>query len=172
VGGYTGRMPDDATRYLAIYLNDHLAGATGAIEMIRRATRQYEGSELGAFFASIGPEIEDDRSVLKATMAEHGIAMQRPKLVGGWLVEKAGRLKFNGHLLRRSPLTPLLELETLATGISGKLLLWRALQAAGWESAAGRPLEELVARAERQRHAVEERRRAAARDAFSGARAR
>jgi hypothetical protein len=165
-------MADDAARYVRIYLNDHLAGSTTAIELIGRATGEHEGTEIGAFLAGLRKEIEADRDTLKAAMAEHGVAIQRPKLVAAWVAEKAGRLKFNGHLLRRSPLTPFVELETLAVGIHGKLLLWRALQAAGWDAAAGTPLDDLVARAERQHDAVERHRRVAARDALSGARAR
>jgi hypothetical protein len=165
-------MADDAARYLAIYLNDHLAGSTTAIELIGRAKGEHEGTELGTFLTGLGREIEADRDTLKATMAEHGVAIQRPKLVAAWVAEKAGRLKFNGHLLRRSPLTPFVELETLAVGIHGKLLLWRALQAAGWESAAGSPLGDLIARAERQHDAVERHRREAGGSALSGARAR
>ena len=45
----------------------------------------------------------------------------------GWAAEKAGRLKPNGHLLQFSPLSRLVEIEGLITGVSGKLSLWRAL---------------------------------------------
>ena len=122
-------MAEAEQRRLAIYMNDHLAGSTTAIELIGRAVEQYEGTPLGAFFAEIGAEIEQDRDALKAVMAENGIRPQRVKLAAAWAAEKAGRLKFNGALLRRSPLTPFVELEILAVGIHGKQLLWQALRA-------------------------------------------
>jgi hypothetical protein len=164
-------MSEDGRRYLGVYLNDHLAGATTATELIRRAVSQYEGTELGAFFAEVGAEIEEDRETLKAIMASNGIEPHRVKLAAAWAAEKAGRLKFNGAMLRRSPLTPFVELETLAVGIHGKLLLWRALQAQPPDPATAARLDELIARAERQHDAVERRRIEQGRHALSPVRA-
>ena len=47
------------------------------------------------------------------------------KDAGGWLLEKAGRLKLNGQLKGYSPLPRLVELEGLALGVTAKL-------ASGW----------------------------------------
>ena len=44
-----------------------------------------------------------------------------------WVGEKLGRLKLNGELLQSSPLSRVVELEGLLTGVSGKLSLWRTL---------------------------------------------
>jgi hypothetical protein len=41
--------------------------------------------------------------------------------------EKAARLKLNGHLLARSPLSSLEELEMLRLGVEGKAAGWRTL---------------------------------------------
>ena len=163
-------MAEAEQRRLAIYMNDHLAGSTTAIELIGRAVEQYEGTPLGAFFAEIGAEIEQDRDVLKAVMAENGIRPQRVKLAAAWAAEKAGRLKFNGALLRRSPLTPFVELEILAVGIHGKQLLWQALRANPADDATAARLDELIARAERQAEAVERQRIEAGTRALSPAR--
>jgi hypothetical protein len=159
----------DRERYLAIYLNDHLAGATSATELIKRAVGQYEGTELGAFLAGLGREIDADRDTLVSIMASNGVEPDRVKVAAAWAAEKAGRLKFNGALIRRSPLTPLVELETLAVGINGKLLLWRALKA---DAADNARLDELIERAEKQLEAVERHRIEAARGALSPARVR
>ena len=163
-------MAEAEQRRLAIYMNDHLAGSTTAIELIGRAVEQYEGTELGAFFAEIGAEIEQDRDVLKAVMADNGIQPQRVKLAAAWAAEKAGRLKFNGALLRRSPLTPFVELEILAVGIHGKQLLWQALRANPADDATAARLDELIARAQRQAEAVERHRIEAGTRALSAAR--
>ena len=117
-------------------LNDHLAGATAAVAMLDRAAEAEAGGARGAFLTGLRAEIAEDRETLEAVMAANGIGIQRPKLVVAWLAEKPGLLKFNGHLLRRSPLTPFVELETLATGIGGKELLWRALRARAADDAA------------------------------------
>ncbi len=163
-------MAEHGGRHLAIYLNDHLAGSTTAIELVRRAVGQYEGTPLGAFLAGLGAEIEQDRDALKAVMAANGIEPQRVKLAAAWAAEKAGRLKFNGALLRRSPLRPFVELEILAVGIHGKELLWRALRANPADDATAARLDELIERARRQHDDVERHRIDAATRALSAAR--
>ena len=72
-------MSADRGRYLGIYLNDHLAGSTVGIELARRGAKEYGGTELGAFFAGLAAEIEEDRETLKALMAANGVPPQRDK---------------------------------------------------------------------------------------------
>jgi hypothetical protein len=62
-------------------------------------------------------------------MAQLDIKPQTHRMIAGRLVEKVGRLKMNGTVLKRSPLTDLIELEGLRIGVEGKLAMWRALQA-------------------------------------------
>jgi hypothetical protein len=143
------------SKYLSVYLNDHLMGATVAAELIERAIGEYKGTELGEFLSDLKVEIEADRQALLEIMDAAGAKPDQLKQAAGWVVEKVGRLKLNGELLHRSPLTPLVELEGLETGISGKLQLWRSLQATPAVPTAGHDLEELIARAESQAAAVE-----------------
>ena len=49
-----------------------------------------------------------------------GIAPRTYKVYAGWIGERAGRLKLNGHLLSRSPLSSLEELELLRLAVEGK----------------------------------------------------
>lgn len=144
------------TRYLPIYLNDHLAGATLGVELARRTLRQNEDGELGEFLRWLCAQIVEDRRSLLALMEQHGVAPSLAKSGGAWVAEKIGRLKPNGHLTTYSPLSRLLELEGLAAGIEGKLALWLALDEA-----------ELAERAREQRARLEPHRRAAAREALN-----
>jgi hypothetical protein len=48
-------------RLLAIYLNDHLAGATAGLELARRARGSNRDTELGEFLERLTGEIEEDR---------------------------------------------------------------------------------------------------------------
>jgi hypothetical protein len=113
---------------LAIYLNDHLAGATVGVLLARRALRENQRSELGSFLSgTLVPEIAQDRAALRRVMSELGVAESHPKLLAAWAVEKVGRLKPNGRLRSYSPLSRLLELEGLAAGIEGKRALWLSL---------------------------------------------
>jgi hypothetical protein len=157
-----------ASKYLATYLNDHLGGATAGVELVRRAARENEGSELGAFLSELAEEIAADRHTLEAIMGELGVKPDRAKVAAGWAVEKVGRLKPNAQLRGYSPLSPLVELEGLLVGIQGKLAMWRALaeiaDAVGLDRVR---LEALAARAEGQQADVERHRLEVARQALT-----
>jgi hypothetical protein len=144
-------------RHLPIYLNDHLAGATLAVELARRTRDENAGTELGEFLTWLHVQVAEDRAALLALMKRHGVRRSLGKVAAGWTAEKLGRLKPNGHVTRYSPLSRLVELEGLALGIEGKRALWVALQGADLEQ-----LGELIARADEQRERLEPYRLAAA----------
>ncbi|MFF2348423.1 hypothetical protein ACFVVL_01455 [Kitasatospora sp. NPDC058115] len=120
-----GGAPD--RRWLGIYLNDHLAGATAGLALCRRAERVHRGDPLGPDLRRLALEIAEDRRSLLDAIRRLGLPVRRHKAAAGWLGEKAGRLKPNGRLLKRSPLSDVLELEALGVGIQGKAMLWRTL---------------------------------------------
>jgi hypothetical protein len=154
---------DDHDRLLGIYLRDHLAGSVAALELVERTARSNETNTLGQFLTSLHEEIRADQETLVDVMETLGVEPSRVKNGLAWTVEKAGRLKLNGRLLRYSPLSRMYELETLEAGIVGKRSLWTNLQSLDDARLAGFDLPRLVERAEAQRAAVEEwRRRAAA----------
>jgi hypothetical protein len=157
-------------KYLRIYLQDHLAGSTAGLELARRLRGENEGTDYGAPLAKVADEIEADRRQLEGIMEDLGFGGDRLKNITAWGFEKLGRLKLNGELTRYSPLSRVVELEGLLTGITGKKGLWIALL----EVAPSEPrleaalLERLRDRAEEQRTTVEELRQKAAREAFVG----
>jgi hypothetical protein len=114
-------------RPLAIYLNDHLAGATAGLELSKRAAANNRRAVYGVPLARLAVEIEEDRATLLAIMHELGVRVDRVKMAGGWVAEKLGRLKLNGGVLRYTPLSRVVELEGLTLGVHGKLTLWRRL---------------------------------------------
>ena len=146
-------------RYLAVYLNDHLAGSTAVIELVRRAAREHEGTELGGFLTRLGVEISQDRQALRRVMDAAGARPDDLKLLAARAAEKVGRLKLNGRLTGRSPLSPFIELEAVEVGIYGKLLLWKVLRDRHPAGAGAVDLGELIGRAERQLGEVERHRR-------------
>jgi hypothetical protein len=135
---------------LAIYLNDHLGGATAGVELARRARASHEGTALGAFLDRLTAEIEADRATLERLMEHFGIRKDPVKQGLGWVAEKAGRLKPNGQITGRSPLSTLVELEGLHVGISGKLSMWEVLEPALGPEVAGINLATMAERARRQ----------------------
>jgi hypothetical protein len=114
---------------LGIYLNDHLAGATGGTELARRMAASRHLPAPGGVLQQLADEIAHDRAALLAMMAALGIPARAYKLYAAWIGEKAGRLKPNGYLLARSPLSGLEELEMLRLGVEGKAAGWRTLRA-------------------------------------------
>ena len=156
-------------KYLRIYLQDHLAGSTAGLELARRTRGANEGTEYGPPLAKIADEIEADRRMLQGIMEDLSFGGDRLKIAGAWALEKVGRLKLNGELTGYSPLSRLVELEGLLTGITGKKGLWVSLL----EVAPSEPrldagvLGRLRDRAEEQRTTVEELREKAAREAFA-----
>ena len=106
---------------LAIYLNDHLAGAAGGVELVEARPRLQPGNRVRRrSSAELAAEIEADRDALEQLMEELGISRDRIKGVLAWTGEKVGRLKLNGSLLSYSPLSRLVELEGLVIGVTGK----------------------------------------------------
>jgi hypothetical protein len=63
-----------------------------------------------------------------AMMTALGVPVRRYMILAGWLGEKAGRLKPNGRLLSRSPLSSVVELEAVRLGVQGKHAAWSLLR--------------------------------------------
>ncbi|MEU8437644.1 hypothetical protein AB0F18_33060 [Streptomyces sp. NPDC029216] len=120
----SGPGPD---RLLAIYLNDHLAGSAAGAALVRRMTRAHRGTRTGRILDELRGQIDEDRDSLRQIMARLGVSEKRVRSMMARLGEKAGHLKPNARLVRRSPLSDVLELEMLRLGVEGKLALWRAL---------------------------------------------
>jgi hypothetical protein len=115
-------------KLLDIYLNDHLAGATLGAELARRLAASHRDSPAAAELERLASEVGEDRAALLKVMAALGTPVARLKVYGGWAIEKAARLKLNGHLRTRSPLSSLLELEGMRLGVEGKAAGWRTLR--------------------------------------------
>jgi len=152
---------------LAIYLNDHMAAATGGVELVRRVAQSNRDTPYGEALAELHGEIEEDREALRAIMDRLGIGVDRARTVLAWGAEKVGRLKLNGQLTGYSPLSRLEELEILVLGVTGKLLLWQALQQIELPELPAGELDGLIDRARSQRERLERLRLGAAGEAIS-----
>jgi hypothetical protein len=143
---------------LGIYLNDHLAGSTVGTGLARRMLASAKpGSERATVLSSLASEITEDRSALLRIMAALGVQVRGYKVLAAWAGERAGRLKFNGYLRTRSPLSDLEEAELLRLGVQGKAAGWRTLRQLADRDGrldAGR-LDELIARADHQASVLE-----------------
>ena len=109
------------SRLLRIYLQDHHAASAGGVALARRA--------LGPGHP-VANQIARDRETLEDVMRQLSIKPSAIKVGVVRVAERAGRLKLNGTLFKRSALSTVLELETLVVGVRGKEALWTALQRA------------------------------------------
>jgi hypothetical protein len=153
-------------RYLHIYLQDHYAGSTGGLRLAERAARNHASGALGAFFGDLAVEIDEDRQVLSRVMRRLGVP---PSLVKNAVVavgELVTRLKPDGRLIGASPLTPVVELEALTSGVCGKRALWQALSGIPDTRLREFDFETMIRRAEDQLDQLQERRREASASAF------
>ena len=156
------------TKLRAIYLRDHMAGATAGHELAKRAASSNADGALGDLLERLAQEIGEDRQTLLDVMNELGVGADQVKSSVAWTAEKMGRLKPNGRLLSYSPLSRVIELEGLHIGISGKLSLWQSLEATSAGEVTVADFGELIARAQRQLADLEPYRIASAREAFAG----
>ncbi|ADP84522.1 hypothetical protein [Pseudofrankia inefficax] len=160
-----------ADRLLGIYLNDHLAGSTAGLRLARRLAEGHDSTALGPALASISREIDTDRAAFIAILTRLGISRRRYKMVAGWLAEFFARAKANGRILRRSPLSSVVELEMLRLGVEGKSLGWQTLRTVALHDPAldldSDELDVLASRARHQASRLEELRTAAIREALS-----
>jgi hypothetical protein len=155
-------------RLLAIYLNDHRAGATGGVELARRARSSNRGTRWSETLETVCVEIEADLTTLEQVMEHLGVKRSVAKIAAAWSAERVGRLKPNGRLRGYSPLSRMLELEMLHIGITGKMEMWRVLEATLASQLTQFDLPRLIERAESQRTTVERLRIEAAAETFAG----
>jgi hypothetical protein len=112
---------------LSIYLNDHLAGSVGALEMLDDMIDAQKEGPLGKFLLTLRSDIESDQAELKRLMKELEIEESTVRKAGAWVAEKFSRAKLRVGDTGDANLALLQSLESLSLGIAGKRSLWRSL---------------------------------------------
>ena len=160
------RSPD----LLGIYCNDHLAAATGGIELVSRMIGVHKGTAYEPRLEQLLDELREERAGLRSSMAALGVPVRQYKQVGSWLGEKLSRLKLNGHLLSRSPLSDLVEFEFIATAVLAKRAGFETLRevAALDDRLDAALLDRLIAQADKQHDWLADARREVAARVFGG----
>jgi len=156
--------------HIGTYLNDHAAGAAGAVELLEHLERARAGTPLAAFSAGLRADILADRGVLEDLMKRLGVTTSAPRKAAAWVAEKATELKLRADDPSAGPFRVLEVLDGLSVGIEGKRLLWLALAAVAETvpELRGPDYPHLERRAEEQRRHVETVRLEAARAALGG----
>jgi hypothetical protein len=151
------------------YLNEHLAGSIGALELIDHWVNAHKGEPLGRFFAQIQKEIKADQNTLREVMRTLEVEESKVRKAGAWAAEKVGRARMIIAGDEPGSLGLVLTLEGLIMGVTGKKMLWRSLAAAKLPQLDSYNFEQLQRRAEQQVERIEAERISAARQAFAGA---
>ena len=151
---------------LVTYVNDHLGGARIALQLLEAMRDQHDDQNFRDLASVLLPAIQADDHVLRTIAEKIGPGPSPIKEVGGWILEKAGRLKL-GHT-GTTDFAMFESLELLVLGIHGKLCLWKALLVA---SATDYRLEgldfgTLISRAQQQYDRVEKNRLSLAQTVF------
>lgn len=155
---------------LGVYVNDHLAAATGGIELVSRMLGRHRGGPHEARLEELLDELREERTVVRGSMAALGIPVRQYKQIASWLGEKAARAKLNGHLLSRSPLSDLVEFEFISTAVLAKRAGFETLReiAVVEPRLDGAALERMIAQADKQHDWLADVRREVAAQVFGG----
>ena len=118
---------DMEQRPLAIYLRNHEAAAQAGRDLFRRTAASQRDRPYAGELAELATEIEQDLASLRAIMRAAGVSPDVLQGIALRVGERVGRLKPNGRLLRRSPLSDLIEIEALLDAVRAKAAGWHAL---------------------------------------------
>ena len=120
----------------------------------------------------IAADIDADRETLLGLMESLDVSRNPVKQVGGWLSEKASRVKFSGASSGEPDHGAFMALETLRLGVAGKKCLWLALKEARGEypQLNDVDLDRLIKRASTQEDHLERERIATAERALTSGR--
>ena len=155
---------------LGVYTNDHLASATGGVELVTRMLGRWRGTAYEPRLEELLDELREERSALKGQMSALGLPVRQYKQAAVWLGEKVSRAKLNGHLLSRSPLSDLVEFEFIATAVLAKRAGFETLRALGEADHRidAALFERLIDQADRQHRWLSDARRDVAAQVFGG----
>jgi hypothetical protein len=152
---------------LSTYLNDHLAGAEFAIELLGRLADSHPQDPVGTLATKVLIDVAADRDVLQELCDATDARGNHLKVAGAWLAERMSRLKL--RLGSEAGLGEFESLEMLSIGILGKLKMWQTLRSIASSVQELNPLNfsRLISRAEQQHDALEQFRLAMANEVFS-----
>jgi hypothetical protein len=135
---------------LAIYLHDHLAGSSFAVELLEKLACQFTGTPSGETARELLGLVQTDRKTLEQLIATVGKANTDVYDVLGWIAERVSRIKLKHD--DPTGIGAFEAFETISLGILGKRCLWQALQVLQHADTrvAGLDYAALIARAEHQ----------------------
>jgi hypothetical protein len=117
-------MDQDLNRYL----NDHLAGSSGALLLIQELAESHGATDAREFFLQLKEKVEADRSLLADLLERIGQNPSSLLQVAGGIAARIAGIKLMWEQVEPGKLGLFEALEMLALGVQGKRLLWVALR--------------------------------------------
>lgn len=122
-------MDHDITRYL----NDHLAGSSGALLLIQKLVESHDEPDAREFFRDLRTKVEADRFLLEDLLERIGKEPSAFHKMAGGIASRFVGIKLMREQVEPGKLGLFEALEMLALGVQGKRLLWVALmEVADW----------------------------------------
>jgi nucleoside-diphosphate-sugar epimerase len=123
------RIPDSLDRQLlGLYLSDHFTGATAGLERMELMVRNYGDTPFHAELAEAAEQLRGERELYRDLLDRLGVPRRPHRQAAAWLGERAGRLKLNGRIARRSPMSAALDAEFMRGAVAAKIGGWQALR--------------------------------------------
>ena len=137
---------------LAVYLHDHLAGSSFAVELLEKLASEFKGTASGETARELLEQVQMDRQTLEQLIARVGKISTGLYDALGWIAERLSRIKLDHN--DPTGFGTYEAFETISLGILGKRALWEALQVRQNSDSrvAGPNYPVLIARAEQQFH--------------------
>ncbi len=154
---------------LHVYLNDHLAGATAGVDLVRTAAENHDG-DLGEFFAELADGITADYNTLTSLIDQLNAHASGAKEAFAKIGAEVSDTKFSGESIGDPQFGTFLTLETLSIGVEGKLCMWKALKVVEGDvpELGALDIDTLIERAQSQRDRLEGKRLEVAAGALTG----
>lgn len=146
------RIPDTMDRDLfGLYLSEHFTASTAGLGRLERMTHAYRDTPFHAELAEVTEQLRGERELYRDLLDRLEVPRRRYLQAAAWAGEKAGRLKLNGRVVERSPMTMVFEPEMMRAGVLAKIGGWQTLlehaDEIGLDPA---QLDELIAQAHQQ----------------------
>lgn len=123
------RIPDTMDVDLfGLYLSDHFTGATVGLERMELMAQNYRDTPFDAELAEVTEQLRAERELYRDLLDTLQVPRRLHRQAAAWVAERAGRLKLNGRLVERSPMTAVLETELMRSAVLGKIGGWQTLQ--------------------------------------------
>jgi hypothetical protein len=111
---------------LAVYLHDHLAGSSFAVELLEKLATEFKGTASGDVASKLLEQVGMDVGTLKRLIAKTGKTTPDLYDALGWMAERVSRIKLKHD--DPTGIGAFEAFETISLGILGKRALWEALK--------------------------------------------